>query len=99
MRPLETTTDLVHSVEKVNPRRGRTHPATKVFQALRIAVNRELDVLQAALAAFSARLNPGGRFGVITVSFAGRPHCEEFLQSAERGMARPPRVARAAPQP
>ena len=66
IRPLETTFDLVHSVEKVNPRRGRTHPATKVFQALRIAVNRELDVLASALAAFSARLNPGGRLGVIT---------------------------------
>ncbi len=65
-RPLETTFDLVRSVEKVLPRRGRTHPATKVFQALRIAVNRELDVLSAALAAFSARLNPGGRLGVIT---------------------------------
>jgi len=66
LRPLETTFDLVRSVEKVNPRRGRTHPATKVFQALRIAVNRELDVLNTALAAFSSRLNPGGRFGVIT---------------------------------
>ena len=53
-------------METVHPRRGRTHPATKVFQALRIAVNRELEVLDTALAAFSARLNPGGRFGVIT---------------------------------
>jgi len=66
IRPFETTYDLVRSVEKVHPRRGRTHPATKVFQALRIAVNREIDVLTAALAAFSARLNPGGRLGVIT---------------------------------
>jgi len=66
VQPLETTFDLVQSVEKVNPRRGRTHPATKVFQALRIAVNRELDVLDAALIAFSTVLNPGGRFGVIT---------------------------------
>lgn len=65
-RPFETTFDLVLSVEKVNPRRGRVHPATKVFQALRIAVNRELDVLQNALIAFSARLNPGGRLGIIT---------------------------------
>ena len=65
-RPLATTLDLVRSVEKVNPRRGRTHPATKVFQALRIAVNRELEVLETALRAFSARLNPGGRFAVIT---------------------------------
>lgn len=65
-RRLETTFDLVQSIEKVNPRRGRTHPATKVFQALRIAVNRELEVLDAALAGFSERLNPAGRFGVIT---------------------------------
>jgi 16S rRNA (cytosine1402-N4)-methyltransferase len=64
--PFATTFDLVNTVEKVSPRRGRTHPATKVFQALRIAVNRELDVLSKALEAFSARLNPGARFGVIT---------------------------------
>lgn len=64
--PLETTFALVRSIEKVLPRRGRTHPATKVFQALRIAVNRELDVLGSALEVFSNRLNPGGRFGVIT---------------------------------
>jgi len=66
VRPLETTLELAASVEKVHPRRGRAHPATKVFQALRIAVNRELDVLQAALVAFSARLASGGRLGVIT---------------------------------
>jgi 16S rRNA (cytosine1402-N4)-methyltransferase len=65
-RPLVTTFDLVGCVEKVVPRRGRTNPATKVFQALRIAVNRELEVLNRALVEFSARLNPGGRFGVIT---------------------------------
>jgi len=64
--PINTTFDLVHSVEKVSPRRGRAHPATKVFQALRIAVNRELEVLSTALEAFSSRLNPGGRLGVIT---------------------------------
>ena len=61
-----TTLDLVRCVEKVNPRRGHAHPATRVFQALRIAVNRELEVLETALAAISTRLNPGGRFGVIT---------------------------------
>jgi len=66
MRPLQTTLDLVRSVEKVHPRRGKTHPATKIFQALRIAVNRELEVLQNALNTFSQRLAPGGRLGVIT---------------------------------
>jgi len=65
-RPFVTTLDLAQSVEAVVPRRGRIHPATRVFQALRIAVNRELEVLTAALEAFSARLRPGGRFAVIT---------------------------------
>ena len=64
--PFKTTLELARCVEKVLPRRGRTHPATKVFQALRIAVNRELDVLSVALEAFSGRLAHGGRFGVIT---------------------------------
>jgi len=65
-RPLATTFDLVHSVEKASPRHGRTHPATKVFQALRIAVNGELEALESALSSISARLRPGGRFAVIT---------------------------------
>ncbi len=65
-RPFETTLDLVRSVEKVSPRRGKIHPATKVFQGLRIAVNRELEVLEAALDALTTRLRPGGVLGVIT---------------------------------
>lgn len=64
--PFETTLQLAESVEKVVPRRGKAHPATRVFQALRIAVNRELDVLPLALEQFTARLSPGGRFAVIT---------------------------------
>lgn len=65
-QPIRTTLELVAVVEKVLPRRGRINPATKVFQALRIAVNRELEVLEEALVQISARLNPGGRFAVIT---------------------------------
>jgi 16S rRNA (cytosine1402-N4)-methyltransferase len=64
--PLVTTSDLVASVERVLPRRGKTHPATRAFQALRIAVNRELEVLEAALDVFGARLRVGGRLGVLT---------------------------------
>ena len=50
-KPFECTTDLAQLVESLMPRRGkRTHPATKVFQALRIAVNNELRALEEALA-------------------------------------------------
>lgn len=65
-RPFATTLDLARLVERVSPRRGRTHPATRVFQALRIAVNRELEALAEGLEQFGRRLTPGGRLGVIT---------------------------------
>jgi 16S rRNA (cytosine1402-N4)-methyltransferase len=64
--PFETTLQLAEAVEKVVPRRGKTHPATKTFQALRIAVNRELDVLTPALESFTSRLATDGRLAVIT---------------------------------
>src|SRR5205085_1273545 len=51
MSPFRTTADLVSAVERaVGGRRGRIHPATRVFQALRIAVNDELESLRAGLA-------------------------------------------------
>ena len=65
-RPITTTLALAQLVESVVPRRGRAHPATRIFQALRIAVNRELEVLEQGLAQIAARLAPGGRFAVIT---------------------------------
>ena len=64
--PFTTTKQLADAVETVVPRRGHAHPATRVFQALRIAVNRELDVLAEGLAEISGCLAPGGRFAVIT---------------------------------
>ena len=65
-RPFSTTLQLAAAVESVVPRRGRTHPATRIFQALRIAVNGETEALETGLEQFTARLSPGGRFGVIT---------------------------------
>lgn len=65
--PLETTSQLVRVVERVlGPKRGWVHPATRVFQALRIHVNRELDNLRDGLAAAVDALNPGGRVAVIS---------------------------------
>jgi 16S rRNA (cytosine1402-N4)-methyltransferase len=64
--PFRTTLQLAQAVERVVPRHGRTHPATRVFQALRIAVNRELEALSNGLEVLSQRLAPGGRFAIIT---------------------------------
>ncbi len=64
--PFTRTLQLAEAVESVVPRHGKTHPATRVFQALRIAVNREIEALETALAQFSSRLANGGRFAAIT---------------------------------
>lgn len=65
-RPIETTDDLARLVEGAKGGRRRDHhPATQVFQALRIAVNRELDQLEKFLADGFALLRPGGRLAII----------------------------------
>jgi 16S rRNA (cytosine1402-N4)-methyltransferase len=66
-RPLERTRQLAELIERISPRAGRkTHPATKVFQALRMAVNDELGSLQRGLEAAVKILKPGGRLAVIS---------------------------------
>ncbi len=66
-RPFRTTGQLAGLIERLAPRHGRrTHPATRVFQALRIAVNDELGALERGLAAAVRLLRPGGRLAVIT---------------------------------
>lgn len=64
--PIEDTLGLVKIVETVIPKRGPKNPATRVFQALRIAVNDELGAVTAGLEAATERLSPGGRLAVIT---------------------------------
>ena len=66
-RRFETTRQLAELIERLAPRHGKkAHPATRVFQALRIAVNDEIGSLQKGLAAAAALLRPGGRLAVIT---------------------------------
>jgi len=66
-RKFETTTQLAGLIERIAPRGGKkTHPATKVFQALRIAVNDEMGSLKSGLEAALKILKPGGRLAVIT---------------------------------
>ena len=64
---IRTTMELANIVEAVKPRRGKkTHPATKVFQALRIEVNNEFGELRKGLKSVSGLLKEGGRLAVIT---------------------------------
>lgn len=66
-RPIKTTTQLADLLsEHLGRIRGKLHPATLIFQALRICVNRELDALQQGLEKAIQRLSPGGRLGVIS---------------------------------
>jgi 16S rRNA (cytosine1402-N4)-methyltransferase len=97
VRLFATTKQLADAVESVSPRRGRTHPATRIFQALRIAVNRELDALAEGLEQLTQRLAPGGRFAVITfhsledriVKTFFKARTAEFIDRPEWPAARP----------
>ncbi|OAI42752.1 ribosomal RNA small subunit methyltransferase H [Verrucomicrobia bacterium SCGC AG-212-E04] len=66
LQRIERTVELAAIIEGVIPRRGPRHPATRIFQALRMAVNAELASLQTALEASITHLRPGGRLAVIT---------------------------------
>ena len=66
-KPFTTTKELADFIERLAPRHGkRTHPATQLFQALRMAVNDELGSLRRGLAGAVKLLKPGGRMAVIT---------------------------------
>ena len=65
--PFSTTRELAELIERLAPRRGaKAHPATKVFQALRLAVNDEIGSLERGLESTVKLLRPGGRLAVIT---------------------------------
>jgi 16S rRNA (cytosine1402-N4)-methyltransferase len=65
-KPIETSRELAEIVESIVPRRGRVHPATRTFQALRIAVNDEFGAIRQALRATWSALRSHGRIAVIT---------------------------------
>lgn len=64
--PIATARELATLVEQTVGKHGKTHPATRTFQALRIAVNDEFSALEALIAAGFAALVPGGRFAIIS---------------------------------
>jgi len=90
-RPIKTTLDLAKVVAKaVNGERGRIHPATRTFQALRIAVNQEIENLRSALEQAVNLLGFGGRLVVISFhSLEDRP-VKEFLIRESKGCICPP---------
>ncbi len=94
-RPLRTTGDLVTAVEQaVRPGRGRPdhiHPATRTFQALRIAVNDELSLLDAALPGAHGLLAVGGRLLVLSYHSLEDRIVKTFLRREATGCLCPPR--------
>jgi 16S rRNA (cytosine1402-N4)-methyltransferase len=80
---IETTTQLADIVASGIRRTGRTHPATKIFQALRIAVNNELGELESALPDFVDCLKPGGRFAIISFHSLEDRIVKQFFKSRD----------------
>jgi len=84
-RPLKTTLELVRAIERaVGSRRGRIHPATRTFQALRIAVNHELEHLSSALEQATSLLGAGGRLVVISYHSLEDRIVKRFMQEEAR---------------
>lgn len=89
--PFRETLPLARAIEKLVGRHGRHHPATQVFQALRMEVNDELGALEEGLRVLTARLAPRGRIAVITfhsledriVKNFFRDHSQEWLDKPE----------------
>ena len=89
-RPIKTTLQLARLIEKAVGRRGRLHPATKTFQALRIAVNHELENLETALRQAIDLLGFEGRLVVISYHSLEDRIVKQLLQREARGCICPP---------
>jgi len=88
--PFRETLALAKAIEKIVGRHGRRHPATQVFQALRMEVNAELAALEAALPGLTNRLETGARIAVITFhSLEDRLVKNFFRERSRRFLDRP----------
>ena len=88
-RPIQTTDQLAKLIEGCVPRTGKLHPATQTFMALRIAVNREQEELDALLDALPRLIKPGGRAVIVTfMSLEDRKVKQSFQAMVKAGRAR-----------
>lgn len=85
-KPFETTTELAKAIEDECGGRGKTHPATQVFQAIRICVNRELDSIQEGVRKALMHLSPLGKVGVISFHSLEDRLVKNIFRSASRSL-------------
>jgi 16S rRNA (cytosine1402-N4)-methyltransferase len=92
-RPIRSTGELASVVSRaIHSRAGTIHPATRTFQALRIAVNQELEAVATALPQAVALLRPGGRLAVIAFHSLEDRIIKQFFQRESRDCICPPEI-------
>jgi 16S rRNA (cytosine1402-N4)-methyltransferase len=97
--PFHDTLQLAKAVEKIVWRHGRRHPATQVFQALRMEVNDELGALEAGLRVLTARLDSGARIAVITFHSLEDRIVKNFFRDRSRELLDRPEWPEPRPNP
>lgn len=89
-RPFSKTTEIAELIAANIHRKGRIHPATQLFQAVRIAVNRELEAVEQGVEAAIGLLRPGGRLAVISFHSLEDRFVKRFFRDMSRGCICPP---------
>ena len=99
VKPFSTTTELAACIEKAVGRSGKTHPATRSFQAIRMAINEELESLTAVLSSATKILKPGGRLLIITFHSLEDREVKRYLRQHSQPYIDDPTWPEARPNP